>query len=122
VTDLRGRAEVRTTSKVLAGTQHKLRQTGVRVNATDAQLNSTATGVRTTAGKIPPTRSILAGTNAFYNLTEQGIFYAGVNISQLNNCLGGVTQALDQVAVGQIQGAVSSLSDVSSSCQSVHSG
>ena len=46
-------------------------------------------------------------------------YVQGVSITQLNACLAGVEQALNQLAVRDQTGAVASLDSVSSSCRGV---
>jgi hypothetical protein len=64
----------------------------------------------------------LDSTNAAISSTEQGLFFGGYDIAALDTCLGGVTQALDQAAVGQTSGALSSLGSVSGSCSAAKPG
>ncbi len=79
-------------------------------------MQATVTEVQSLEAAISQAKTSLATSNAAISSTEQGQVLAGFDISALHTCLGGVTQALDQIAVGQTQGALSSLGSVSTSC------
>lgn len=116
VTELRARAEVRRTTHELASTQNRQEQEQAHLLGTQAQMRSALSGLRTLEGSISQTQTSLATSNATISTLERGLVLDGFDISALNTCLGGVTQALDQVAVGQTKGALSSLGAVSTSC------
>jgi len=115
-TDLRGRAEVRRTTHTLASTHNSQARAAARLAATQAQMRATVIEVQSLEAGIAQAQTSLATTNAAISSTEQGLVLAGFDISALHTCLGGVTQALDQIAVGQTQGALASLGSVSTSC------
>ena len=116
VTDLRTRSEVRRTTHELVSTLNRQEQEQVRLSSTQAQNRSALSEVRTLEGSISQTQTSLATSNAAISSIEKGLVLDGFDISALNICLGGVTQALDQVAVGQTKGALLSLGAVSTSC------
>ncbi len=93
-------------------------QTRQNLRSTKGEIASTSAQVQALEASISQDQSSISGTNASFSQTELGIFYGGFDIADLTNCLGGVTQALNQIAVGQTQGAISSLSSVSKTCQS----
>ena len=119
-TDLGGRAEVRRTTHTLASTQNSQTREAARLAATQAQMRATVAEVHSLEAAITQVQTSLATSNAAISATEQGLVSAGFDISALHTCLGGVTQALDQVGVGQRQGALSSLGSVSTSCDAAH--
>jgi beta-xylosidase len=82
------------------------------VAKTVGQRNVLQTQLNTTARALVTAEAGLA--NANQNLASQG-----VAIATLDNCLAGVERALNQIAVGDSGGAVTSLADVSSSCQAL---
>ena len=116
VTDLRARAEVRRTTHELVSTQNRQEQEQAGLSATQAQMSTALSEVRTLQRSISQTQTSLATSNAAISSSEKGLVLDGFDISALNTCLSGVTQALDQVAVGQTKGALSSLGAVSTSC------
>lgn len=116
LTDQRGRAEVRRAAATLTSTQHHLGDLRVQLGSTRAEQSIAASEVQGLANSISLVQTTLANTNASIASTEQGIEVAGVDISELDTCLGGVTQALDQVGVGETQGAITSLNAVAQSC------
>ncbi len=120
VTDLRGRAEVRRTSHALLSTQQRQSQVRAHLVATQAQVSTTASELRALEASIAQDQTSLASSNTKISSIETGLVLGGFDISALNTCLGGVTQALDQVAVGQTKGALASLGSVSTSCNAAH--
>jgi hypothetical protein len=115
-TDLRGRAEVRTTQTQLTMAEGHEKQGRLHLLSTQTQVGTASADVRSLQASITRTQASLDSTNAAIASTEQGLFFGGFNISALTNCLAGVTQALDQIAVGQTAGALSSLGAASPSC------
>ncbi len=120
VTDLRGRAEVRRTSTAWVSAQHRQNRQESRVQASQAQIGTTVSELHALEASIAQDQTSLAASNSKIASIETGLVLGGFDISALNTCLGGVTQALDQVAVGQTQGALSSLGSVSTSCNAAH--
>lgn len=122
VTDLRARSEVRRATNAFTLEQVHLAQERAHLVGVQAQMRATASEVQTLEASISQTQTSLATSIAAVSSTERGLVYGGFDISALNTCLGGVTQALDQVAVGQTVGALSSLGAVSTSCNSATTG
>ena len=118
VTDARGHAEVGVTTSALASTEALQDQRARDLLNTQEQIRSTTAEVRGLGSSISQTQASLATSDAAISSTERGLFFGGFDISALNSCLSGVTQALDQVAVGQTKGALSSLRAVSTTCNS----
>jgi|GEM_PF-3156135 len=116
VTDLRGRAEVRSTTRALVSTHNRLEQEQANLHRTQAQMRTALSAARALDASITETQTSLAASNAATSSVERGLVFDGFDISALSTCLSGVTQALDQVAVGQTSGALSSLEAVSASC------
>jgi len=116
VTDVRGRAEVRSTARALASTRNRLEQEQAHLHRTQAQMRTSLSQAQALETSISETQTSLAASNAAISSVDRGLVFDGFDISALNSCLSGVTQALDQVAVGQTSGALSSLGAVSTSC------
>jgi hypothetical protein len=115
-TDLRGRAELHRTQTQLTTTEAHERLGRLHLRSTRTQVGTASADVRSLQASISRTQASLATTNAAITSTEQGLFFGGFNISALNSCLAAVTQALDQIAVGQRAGALFSLGAASPSC------
>jgi hypothetical protein len=120
--DLRARSEVRRTTHWLSSTDARLTQEQGHLLSTQQQTQLAASQVRALLGSISQTQTSLNASNASIASTGKGLYFGGFDISALNVCLIGVTQALDQVAVGQTGGALSSLKAVSMTCDAAKSG
>lgn len=116
VTDLAGRAEVHGTDSEIARAEALLDRASTQLAATKARADDVGMQARDVAALVLAAQATIDSTEASISKTEQGISVDGVDISELDRCLGGVVQALDQVTVGQVQGALSSLEAVSGSC------
>ena len=120
VTDVTGRSEIRHVEQTLASTEHRLSEKQASLSGTHGQIRTSYAEILKLESSNRQTQASLAGTDASISSTDAGIFFAGVEVSVLDGCLGGVTQALDQVAVGQQYGAVLSLESVTASCSAIH--
>ena len=116
VTDLRARGEVSRATHALTSAQDRQRREQTRLVIAQGEIRTTVSELRTLEASISRTEVSLDSSNAAIASIERGLVFGGFDVSALNTCLGGVTQALDQVAVGQTQGALSSLGTVSPSC------
>ena len=115
-TDWRGRADVHRTQSQLTFTEGHESQGRLQLLSTQTQVATASADVGSLEASISRVQASLATANAAIASTEQGLFFGGFNIAALSNCLAGVTQALDQLAVGQRAGALSSLGAASPSC------
>jgi len=118
VTDLRGRTEVDRTDSEIASADERLADARAQLAGAQERADVVGAQARATATSEFQTQSTIVGTNASITSTDEGIFFDGFAIGQLNTCLVGVTQALDQVAVGQTRGALASLGALSTNCSS----
>jgi hypothetical protein len=116
VTDLRGRAEVQRTDSEVAAADHELAGARTQLSKTRVLANEAGTQVKAVVTSALETQAKVESTEASTSAANLGTLLDGFSISKLNVCLPGVVQALDQVAVGQIQGALSSLGAVATSC------
>jgi hypothetical protein len=119
ITDLTGRSEIRHVDRTVAAAQLRLFDTRTAVVSSQEESRSTYQEIVKLKSDTGKTQASLASTNTSIASADFGIFYAGVEASVLDGCLAGVTQALDQVAVGQDGGAFAALVSVASSCNAV---
>lgn len=68
-------------------------------------------------GTIAQRQSTIAVTNNQTAQHNAGIFLDDISFSALDGCLSGVTQALDQISVGETTGGLASLQAVGPVCQ-----
>lgn len=120
VTDFTGRSEIRHVESSLASTEHQLLDKQTTLARTQDRIQASYAEIVKLKSSTRQTQTSLAGTNASITSNDIGIFFAGIDVSMLDGCLGGVTQALDQVAVGQKSGALSSLASVTNSCSAIN--
>ena len=118
ITDIRGRVEdgqLDHAQGVINGEIASLRLDLAQTKAhTDIQQNR----LRYLDVQTLENRLMVSSTGQEIQSAETGMFYDGVELSALDGCLGGVTQALDQIGVGQNAGGLASLNAVTPLCQS----
>ncbi len=119
LTDLTGRTEVGRATHALGSAEGRLAEERSALVAGSRQMQSGYDQIRQVESATAGSQVDLTNTNASIGATDVGIFYDGIDVATLNGCLTGVIQALDQVAVGQVGSAVSSLEAVATPCQSV---
>ena len=97
-----------------------------RATADLAQLRSERASVTTqadaTGASLTEVSDQLSTVQSELTKDESSLFVQGVSIAALNNCLGGVQDALNLIALGNSNGAVTALNEVSSSCKLVEAG
>ena len=116
VTDLRGRTEVHRVDARLAFADHSVRVARGDLADTRSRADEVGTEVSQVATAAIHTQDNIYGTNGQISSTDTGISVDGYDISQLDVCLVGVEQALDQVAVGQTGPGLKSLGSVAAYC------
>ena len=119
VSDLRARGEIRETRFTAQSMDRYLVQARLRLTATQSEVRSTGAQVEALQASISQLHSSVASAHAADSSTEQALAAAGYDISALTTCLGGVTRAIDQLAVGQQSGTVSSLASASKPCSAL---
>lgn len=122
VTDLHGRAQVERTDAEIAVADHQVAALRERLASTRAQADLVGQEIKAVATAVLQTQANDSSTESSITSTEAGIFFAGYDVAELNLCLSGVTQALDQVAVGQSGAAIASLHSVSANCNAARQG
>ncbi|HVA04706.1 MAG TPA: family 43 glycosylhydrolase [Acidimicrobiales bacterium] len=126
LSDLHVRSELRQARSSLKATRSRLGITLKRLSSAEASLTST-TGERdtlqlalnNTSRELSAAEASLASTQGSLANANTGLAFQGIDITTLNTCLAGVEQALNQIAVGDQNGAVTSISAASSSCQTL---
>jgi hypothetical protein len=128
VTDLHVRSELGQARSSLASTRARLSHTRSRLTATLRTLTATTSTLTSVTGERETLRvelSLVAwelsGAESNLATAKSGLSSQQAAIAALGTCLGGVERALNQISVGQQSGAVSSISGVSTSCQSAQS-
>jgi hypothetical protein len=96
----------------------QLRQTTAQVAVARSKL-AVVTGESAAAERTLETETTqLAADQSQLAQAQAGVHAKGVSISELDTCLSGVEQALNQIAVGDQGGAAATLNRVSAHCQS----
>lgn len=116
--DLRSRSDLRSSSSQLARASRDLASVRVRLAHAEKQLRSAKIENAAAGSSLSATQASLDATRKSLEGAQAGLYYQGYNLSTLDKCLSGVEQALNQLAVGQAPGALSSLNSVSASCRS----
>ncbi len=122
VTDVRGRAEASRAADALSTAHAHLDRVRAGLARDGTQLRASNAEVQSLDTTVSQDKASLGTTNAAIASTEEGLFFGGYDIAALGSCLGGVTQALDQAAVGQTSGALASLGSVAGSCGAAKQG
>jgi hypothetical protein len=91
----------------------------VALNLTAWELSGAEANLATSKANLASSQANLANTQANLANANTNLTLDGTDIATLNTCLAGVGQALNQISVGDQNGAVASMSAVASSCQSV---
>ena len=126
LSDLHVRSELRQARSTLKTTRSNLALALRNLSSAQAVLLRTA-GQRnvlefeltTTAHELRNAESTLSSTQTSLSNAQHSVASQGVDIGVLDTCLGGVEQALNAIAVGDDNGAVTSISLVSGSCQAL---
>jgi len=118
ISDVRGRVEVGQIDHAQGLATNYLTNLGVNLTLTRANVADQQDRVRYFSVQLTEHHAMVNSTNAEIQAQEVGIFYDSINLSALSGCLSGVTQALDQIGVGQTFGGLVSLNAVGPICQS----
>jgi hypothetical protein len=120
VSDLRARTEIGTADVSVTSAGHQL----ARLRTDLARAEQRLAGAR--ARRAVVTRAFddaqftLSVTQKSLARDEAGIHSQGVDVGELDSCLSGVEQALNQISVGQTAGGLASLRASSSSCSALN--
>jgi len=119
LSDVRARAEIRTTEVSMTSAAGRLSA----IEGNLARVEERLTGAR--ARRAAAVRSFdraqatLSATQASLARAQAGVRSEGVDLGVLDTCVGGVEEALNQIAVGQTSGGLASLRAASSSCSAL---
>jgi hypothetical protein len=111
------RAHLRRTDTQLTAVRARLHRTVGRARVAQAALE-TVTGQAVSAARVLATETQqLASVQSQLASTEANVFANGVSINDLDSCLAGVEQALNQISLGDQHGAAATLNGVAASCR-----
>jgi hypothetical protein len=108
------RSTTRSLERARAAEARTWRVETAHVTATQRQANSLSRSLEVSESQLYATQSSLIQE-------RDTVFDQGLDITALNTCLGGVEAALNELSVGDDQGAVTSLSQVRGSCDDARS-
>jgi len=116
-TDVRGRMEIGHVDAAQGVATQRLAHFKVVLHESQADVVKQRGQLNRIDVAITHHQSTLSSTNSQTAAHDVGIFLDAVDFSSLEGCLTGVTQALDQIAVGETSGGLSSLSAVGPTCK-----
>jgi hypothetical protein len=120
ITGVRGNVELGQIDQAQGVASNKLSALGLNVTLTRVNSVDQENRVRNVDVQMTENRLMIGSTNAITDQQEVGIFFDKIDLSALDGCLSGVTQALDQIGVGQTDGALASLGAAGSACQAAN--
>jgi hypothetical protein len=120
ITDVRGHVEIGQIDQAQGVASNKLSALGLNVTLTRANSVDQENRVWNVDVQMTENRLMIGSTNVITDQQEVGIFFDKIDLSALDGCLSGVTQALDQVGVGQTDGALASLGAAGPACQAAN--
>ncbi len=120
VTDLHARAEIRSADVSLTSAVHQLSGVRTELARAEKRLAGVWSARQALTRSFDTAQSTLSATQATLSKDEAGTHAQGVDLGELDTCLGAVEQALNQLAVGQTAGGLASLRASSSSCSALN--
>jgi beta-xylosidase len=122
VTDLGAHARSRRAHQTLVVAERNLKDAG-RVGAvTTAAGAGASTHQQALLHDVTFTLDVLAHTELTYSGTTQAVYLQGLDIGVLHTCLGGVQNALTQIAAHNNPAAANDISAVSAACLNLRGG
>jgi hypothetical protein len=106
------------TDASLASIRGQLHRTTAQVATARSELAGVTARSVAAQGTLNTVSAQLAADQAQLAKAQADVHAKGVSIGQLDLCLSGVEQALNQIAVGDQTGAATTLNGVSANCQS----
>lgn len=110
-------AQLHRTDAELATVQARVQQTVARIQVTRVALHKVSVQSAAAARMLGTESSELATDQSHLSAAEADVTTNGVNISDLNTCLSGVQQALNEISLGDRPDAVASLDRVGPTCK-----
>jgi hypothetical protein len=111
-------ARLHRTDAELAAVQARVQHTVARIHVTRVALHKVSVQSATAARLLDTASSELAADQSHLSAAEADVTTNGVNIADLNTCLSGVQQALNEISLGDRPAAVTSLDRVGPTCRS----
>jgi hypothetical protein len=111
------RARLHLTDTQLTATRARLARTVTRAHRAETALGSVTAQSTAAARTLATETSQLASVEAQLAATEANVFADGVSIDDLDTCLSGVEQALNEISLDDQHGAASTLDGVAASCR-----
>jgi translation elongation factor EF-4 len=116
-TDVRGRMEIGHVDAAQGVATQRLAHFKVALHENQTDVVAQRGELNRIDVAITQHQSTLSSTNSQTAAHDAAIFLDDTDFSSLESCLTGVTQALDQIAVGEVSGGLSSLSAVGPTCK-----
>jgi hypothetical protein len=117
VAAVNGTNRLQRTNDSITATRAELHRTATEVVKARAQL-AVSTNQSDAAGRaLAAAASQLTQVRAELASAQAGVRLDGVSISELDSCLSGVDQALNQISLGDQAGAAASLGQVAANCK-----
>jgi len=116
-TDVRGRMEIGHVDAAQGVATQRLANSKVALHQNRGDVVTQRDELNLIDVEITQHQSTLSSTNSQTAAHDAAILLAGTDVSSLEGCLAGVTQALDQIAVGETSGGLWSLSVVGPTCK-----
>jgi hypothetical protein len=111
-------ARLHRTDVELAAIRTRVQHTVARIHVTRVALHKVSVQSAAAARMLDTESSALATDQSHLSAAEADVTTNGVNISDLNTCLSGVQQALNEISLGDRPAAVTSLDRVGPTCRS----
>jgi hypothetical protein len=118
----RTQAETRASHVSLATAVEQLRGARAGLARAEQRLAAARADDGSVTRAFDAAQAALSSTQATMAKDDAGIYLQGIDLGQLDSCLSGVQQALNQLAVGQKAGGLASLRASSSSCAALDTG
>ena len=117
VVGLSSRAQLHRTDTELATARSTLHRTVDRARAAEARLAAVQAQATSAAHLLSTETAQLASVQAQLASTEANVFANGVSINDLDTCLSGVEQALNQISLNDQGDAATTLNGVAAACR-----
>jgi len=111
------RAQLHRTDTQLTAVRARLHQTVGRARAADTALHAVSAQANGAARLLVTETDQLASVQSQLASTEANVFANGVSINNLDTCLSGVEQALNEISLGDQHDAATTLNGVAASCR-----
>ncbi len=110
-------ARLHRTDTELTAVRAQLRHTIGRAHRAEAALATVTSQSATAAAALATETTQLGAAEAQWESTEVNVFANGVSINDLDTCLAGVEQALNQISLNDQTGAAVTLDGVAAACR-----